>query len=347
MKLFNEYENKNLQFLLNYLNFCYDSHSLSEEEIENALFGGKEKLTSENIVDCILNREKTTDISEDCDTANNLNLLYHDEDQILPLMKWDNFPLPERMTSAERIWLRTSLADSRSDLFIAPYTKAKLIDYLESLSTPDCSRFFDTRTLTESSESFSSKYVTIFKTIVYAIVYEQQLEISLSLDRNDRVKSLSLFPIKLSFNEVTGTFQLFALNLDTQDVVWVSVGTICFINASRVDKHALSDYRQQYKTALKHHLATPISLQILYRNAVENTSRALNMSDDRAGYIFSSYHTESYEENGNLMTKIYYYNFQRYELIRKILSLGKYCVVKGPESVRQEVIEILKKRVIQ
>jgi predicted DNA-binding transcriptional regulator YafY len=39
--------------------------------------------------------------------------------------------------------------------------------------------------------------------------------------------------------------------------------------------------------------------------------------------------------------KIYYYTFDEDEVIRKILSLGPYVVVKSPESVRNKIIDII------
>ena len=62
---------------------------------------------------------------------------------------------------------------------------------------------------------------------------------------------------------------------------------------------------------------------------------------------FSSYErsTRSLGDN-KYEVKIFYYTFNKDEMIRKILTLGPYVVVKSPENIRNDIIDILKKRVL-
>ena len=72
---------------------------------------------------------------------------------------------------------------------------------------------------------------------------------------------------------------------------------------------------------------------------------------ERCFQIFSNYDKDAFayneDENGEGLDtyelKIWYYDFDRQEIIEKILSLGSSITVLEPEDLRKEIIDILKK----
>lgn len=71
----------------------------------------------------------------------------------------------------------------------------------------------------------------------------------------------------------------------------------------------------------------------------------LNQNDayDRCAYLFSSYDTYCYDKgNDKLIMNIYYYRFQRDEVIRNILFLGYYVKVISPKSIADEIVLAIK-----
>ena len=92
--------------------------ALTADEMRNLLSGEKGQLTSSELVDAILNQ--TGDISE------NLNLLKDDgSSKMILTLDYDSH-LPILITSAERAWLKYTLEDPKSNLFMLPWAKKKM-----------------------------------------------------------------------------------------------------------------------------------------------------------------------------------------------------------------------------
>ena len=126
MELFNKYKNKNFTFLTNYINNCLNDESLAltEEELKQAL-SGEAQSTYEEFLNAITN---STPNDEEYDAS----LLFNHEGKMQPIRQ---IPIPIRTTIAEKAWLYYILQDNKSQLFLAPELRSKLIDLLEQSLT--------------------------------------------------------------------------------------------------------------------------------------------------------------------------------------------------------------------
>ena len=77
----------------------------------------------------------------------------------------------------------------------------------------------------------------------------------------------------------------------------------------------------------------PIQIEIINQNEAY----------DRCTYLFSSYDTYCYDKGDDkLIMNIYYYRFQKGEIVRNILFLGHYVKVISPQNITDEVISSIK-----
>lgn len=340
MNLFNEYENKNLQFLLNYLNFATDFTAITEEEFELLLNGSSEKLTSAEIIDCILNRDKIDDTPKSRNQKqSNLNLFYRSDDCINSVMSWDTL-LPERTTKAERSWLKMILADSKADFFLFPYTKAKLSSVLDADDAPDITGCFDTRSMRKTPTTYSEQDISHFKSLVSVIKNKLPLELSYS-DPTGSNTNVFVYPYKLKYDELYDRISLLAFDSKTACYLEISLEDILYCNPapSLAKQRSYPDFI--FSALNTHKVKTPITLEIMDTDLHKSDSARNTMAVDRAGYYFSNYTTKCYEDDHKLVIDIFYYDFQKQEVIRKILALGRFVRVLAPDSIRQEVIDEL------
>lgn len=64
---------------------------------------------------------------------------------------------------------------------------------------------------------------------------------------------------------------------------------------------------------------------------------------DRCTYLFSAYDTYCCDKGNDwLIMNIYYYRFQKEEIVHNILSLGHYVKVTSPQKIVDEIISIIK-----
>ena len=64
---------------------------------------------------------------------------------------------------------------------------------------------------------------------------------------------------------------------------------------------------------------------------------------DRCYSLFSAYDKEAFAESEDVYNiKVYYQDFDRREIIARILSLGSAAIVLEPEDIRDEMVERLK-----
>lgn len=325
MELFNKYKNKNFAFITNYINSCVndDSLALTEDELREQLSGASQSSFEE----FLLALTNAYDNSE----SYNADILYSHDDFMIPLRQ---IPIPVIASLAEKAWLYYILQNSKSDLFLEPATKQKLILALENeidqSRFPIKSEYIDIRLLSPDNKlSVTDEVLTNFKTIVSAIKQHRRLFVTNTTFSGQIYKNQEVYPYKLEYSVQFDSFSLSCYPLDTKRPVKMNLTNLSAVKMGdeivEYDQF-LSDFEKQLKNTKE---KIPVSIEI--RNQAE--------AYDRCAYLFSSYDTFCYDKgNDTLLMNIYYYRFQKDEIIRNILFLGHYVKVVSPKNIVDEVI---------
>lgn len=325
MKLFNKYKNKNFAFITNYINSCVndDSLALTKEAIKEQLSGASQSSFKEFLLA----------LTNACDTSESYNadILYCQNDVMLPLRR---IPIPVRASLAEKAWLYYVLQNSKSDLFLEMETKQKLLSALENeidkYRYPIKEDYIDIRSLSPDNQLvITEEFLANFKTIVSAIKQHRRLFVTNTTFSGQVYQKQEVCPYKLEYSTQFDSFSLSCYPLDTKRPVKMNLINLSVVKlGDKIEKYDqfLSNFEKQLKNTKE---KVPISLEI------KNQAEAY----DRCAYLFSSYDTFCYDKgNDTLIMNIYYYRFQKDEIIRNILFLGHYVKVVSPKNIVDEVI---------
>lgn len=325
MELFNKYKNKNFTFITNYINNCVKDNSpaLTEGELREQLSGASQSSFEE----FLLALTNAYDNSE----SYNANILYSHDGHMLPLCQ---IPIHVRASIAEKAWLYYILQNSKSDLFLEPATKQKLISALENeidqSRFPIRSEYIDVRSLSPDNKlSITDELLAIFKTIVSAIKQHRRLFVTNTTFSGQVYKDQEVYPYKLEYSTQFDSFSLSCYPLDTKRPVKMNLSNLSAVKlGGKIVEYNefLSDFEKQLKNTKE---KIPVSLEI------KNQDEAY----DRCAYLFSSYDTFCYDKGDDtLIMNIYYYRFQKDEIIHNILFLGHYVKVVSPKNIVDEVV---------
>lgn len=329
MELFNKYKNKNFTYLTNYINSCLsdEDYALSADELARQLSGTSQS-TFEEFIQAIINR---------ADSSRNFNatLLYEKEEHLQPIRA---VHVPIRATIAEKAWLYYILQSSKSDLFIDTDLKSGLINALSKdmdLSDyPLQTSYVDIREFSEYNRlRITPEFISRFRLIVKAIKEHRQLTVTNHSFSGQTYPDQIVYPYKLEYSSQFDSFSLSCYPLDVKRPVKMNLSNISSVepgNPIAEYDDFIADFEKQLAdTKVKQ----PIQIEILNQNEAY----------DRCTYLFSSYDTYCYDKgNDRLIMNIYYYRFQKDEIVRNILFLGHYVKVISPQNITDEIVSTIK-----
>ena len=329
MELFNKYKNKNFTYLTNYINGCLsdEGYALSAEELSNQLSGSSQS-TFEEFVQAIVNRA-------DSSANYNATLLYENDNRLQPIR---TVHVPIRATIAEKAWLYYVLQNSKSDLFINPDLKESILTALSKdmdlLDYPLQTDYVDIREFSNTNQlNVTPELISKFRLIVKAIKEHRQLTVTNISFSGQAYPNQVIYPYKLEYSSQFDSFSLSCYPLDVKRPVKMNLSNLSSVEIGNV----INNY-EYFTTEFEKQLADtkvkkPIQIEIINQNEAY----------DRCTYLFSSYDTYCYDKGDDkLIMNIYYYRFQKGEIVRNILFLGHYVKVISPQNITDEVISSIK-----
>lgn len=330
MNLFNQYKNKDFIYITNYINSCIndDSLALTPEQLKNDLLTDSKNNTFKEFIDALLNKNP--------DGLNpmhpNADLLFMSDDKMMPIR--ENY-IPIRTSFAERAWLYYILQDSKTSLFLDEEVRNKLIKSLDKgLSYPISDSYIDIRHFSNQSKAFFNKEVIkCFKKITLAISEHRYVKLTNKSFSGRIYENQTLIPYKFEYSPQFDSFSLSAYPLDTKRPVKM--------NLSNISNVTVGDNIPNYDKFIK-------SFEQMLIEMKEKDPIIIEISDekngyDRCSYKFSSFDKVCYEnENNKLIMNIYYYRFQKDEILRNLLFLGPVVKIISPTSIIKEYINLLK-----
>lgn len=329
MELFHEYKNRYFNLVFKLLNLSKEG--LGKEEIlkiiekeayEEKLIG-KDFLTFEGL---ILNEYKSED---------NLNLLKEVEGKYFPILNSANpMPLAVRFSNIEKQWLKAMLKEKMARELLGEELVLKLEKELENVEEIKEDVIERTnRFIREEDQDFKSLREFFFIAIEgilnnYPIRYT-------SVDKYGKeYKDNLALPIRMEYSLRDETLRLSAYSIDEDRPIMLLLKNIKAMVLE--PKVKINKNRDEILKRIKEekYCKEPIVLELVdERGAMERCFMGLS-SYERS--------TRSLGDN-RYEVKFYYYTFNEDEVIRRILSLGPYVMLKSPESVRNKIIDILKK----
>lgn len=329
MELFNKYKNKNFTYLTNYINSCLsdEEYALSADELAEQLSGSSQS-TFEEFIQAIINR---ADSSENY----NATLLYENDKKMQPIR---NVHIPIRATIAEKAWLYYVLQNSKSDLFINHKLKANVLDSLSKdmdlLEYPLQTTYVDIREFSSSNQlNVTPELISKFCLIVKAIKEHRELIVTNQSFSGQTYTKQFIYPYKLEYSSQFDSFSLSCYPPDVKRPVKMNLSNLSSVDiGNEINDYDrfISEFEKQLSDTKE---KVPIQIEIFNQNEAY----------DRCTYLFSSYDTYCYDKGDDkLIMNIYYYRFQKDEIVRNILFLGHYVKVISPQNIRDEVISSIK-----
>ena len=330
MELFNKYKNKDFISVTNYINHCINdtSTALTEEELSAMLLGDAQNTFNELIV-ALLNKN-TNGLDPKYPNA---NLFLESNGKMLPIR---NNYIPVRMSIAEKAWLLYILQDEKSKLFLDEDVIIDLISDLKTnLSIPDISKCIDVRNLGNNElHTYSNNTIILFRTIITAIKEQMSITVTNSAFNGKTYKNQLVYPYKLEYSPQFDSFSLSAYNPESKRPIKMNLQNLSDIK--------ICEPIQNYNDFIKDFESQLASIRESVPVVIEITDEKNGY--DRCSYKFASYDRICYEnENGNLTMNIYYYRFQKDEIIRNLMFLGPSVKILGPSDIKEEFVSVLKK----
>lgn len=327
MELFHEYKNRYFNLVFKLLNLAKDG--LSEEEILEIIDKeaydekviGKDFITFEGL---ILNHYSDEE---------NINLLKKIDEKYYPILNDSKeTPLKVRFTNIEKQWLKAMLNENMAREFLGEKLVVKLEKALENVQAIEGEVIEKTNTLLKEEDKDFNSLKGFFFIAIEGIIKNCPIRYT-NVDKNgSEHKDKLALPIRIEYSLKDENLRLSLYSLDEDRPIMVLLKNIKSIALERNIKVDKSREVLLMQLKDKKYSKEPIVLELIDRK----------MAMERCFMGFSSYErsTRSLGDN-KYEVKIYYYTFDEDEVIRKILSLGPYVVVKSPENIRNKIIVII------
>lgn len=309
MKLFNDYKNRYYRCIQNIINGIYNGEKYTKKDIRAIL---QDAYLEDEIV---LVKELVD------------GRFFDYEDDTASLMVGCDVPI--RLNNLELAYLKMFVEDECFNGVLDDELLQKLKDKLDDVESLDYNKFWKRENVDKfgddmKEESFRSKIITLEK----AILENKYIKYTSKNKKGEIFKDKIAYPYKIEYSIKNNRYRLVVF-CDNR-AIKINVDGIMELEILK-EKTVTAEEKAQIENFInaKKNISDPLVLKI------EDNKNTL----DRCFNLFSAYDKKYYYEGENLILNIYYHDFDKAEIIRDILSLGKSAVVLSPESVREEVIK--------
>ncbi|WP_372996888.1 WYL domain-containing protein [Lutispora sp.] len=328
MELFLEGKNKNYSLILELINSLYyeDRKTISSKEINDMI--ENHGIPSEfNLSQSLMNENEPY----------NLYLLDRQTDGNYSL--FINSGIPVQPYRVEKQWLKHIIKNPKLKLFLENGTITKLEDMLAEYKDIVSEGSLSINRPCKQLEEIDDNLRASFRLIIKAILENKGIEYSYMTKNEILLKNRRSIPYKLEYSMKEDWFYLISYSLDEKRPVKSLLRG--FRDMHLIDLEGEYDIsRQDIEKSIEAKKAPhPIVLQI----------KDVNNSLERALFQFSCFQRElDYDKDKDIYClSIFYYEFEREEVLTRIFSLGRHAIVIEPEVIRAEIIKrlmVLKKK---
>lgn len=235
-------------------------------------------------------------------------------------------PIASRATTAELIWLRAMLDDNEADFLLPASLREKLRTKLVNVPSWPLGNIW--QTVQEQGDDRTTLQQSL-RVIWQALREKRQLAYS-NRDTKGKLHEGICSPCRLEYDAAANRFYLIVWHLEESRAIKMRVASIESIRC--LDTPIAAGTKEAFQTFLASR-----------RQSVKLRIERQNNAVERSFMMFANYDKEaSYDEETDTYTiQFYYYDFDRHEVLRQILSLGSAATILEPADMREAIIERL------
>ncbi len=319
MKLFNEYKNKYIAHTIDLINRFHAGYSYTKNEIADSFMQNCFNEPVYGYIDALLNRNKEADA--------NFELLFFDKNQQAHTQLEGYIPV--RPLNIELVWLSNLLKDERIRLFLEQDVIDKLQTNLINMDQKslDFSKHFDIRNNYSDKDDYkAADYINNFKIILNAIDKKSVIQYSnIALD-DRKYENCRAIPFRIEYSTLENRFRVSMYSMAESRAIKANISRL--YNVSDIEEQTNNDNRDIIESIESKKASEPLVIAIKdEKNVIE-----------RCFSLFSYFVRKAYvREDGVYILEVSYYEFDKDEVIRSVLSLGASAMVISPAHIRQAI----------
>ncbi len=239
-------------------------------------------------------------------------------------------PVPSLPSDDERLWLKTMLLDENVAFLLPGALRKKLLARL--VDTPS----FPLAGVWEKRQAIGDNPAEEPLKGRLALIWEALREKTkiryVNIDKNGMRHDNILPPCRLEYDASMNRFFLIVWDETENRAVKINIHRL---ETLEITKEAIpSGTEEKFMDFLSSRKS-----EVIFRLVDKNNTNAF----DRCYSLFSAYDKEACAEEENVYTiKVFFQDFDRREIIARLLSLGSAAIVLEPKDIKDEIIERLK-----
>ena len=254
-------------------------------------------------------------------------IISHDESYLKPCK---NKKIPYCMTAAEKIYLKGILNSRYARIILKESTIEETMKYLKKVPDIGFDRIFQFAG-TRRRDYISEEEITNIRIVLKAIQENKALKYSNKARNGHEFIDKTCFPIRIEYSVMNDEFSASVWSPEEKRPVRLLLSTLYDVKiGNRIWEEKLSPQEMMQKHLKKEPLIVEINNE---KNAIERFQFAFSMYDKR---------TEMIDEN-KARVKIYYYDFDKNEIINNMMSFGPTVKIISPTNM----IDALREKLYQ
>ena len=250
-----------------------------------------------------------------------------DNDKLKPFFESH---VPSLPSDNERLWLKTMLLDESVAFLLPDDLREKLLDRLSD--TPDFSLADVWEKRQTKGDNPAVNPLKGRLTLIWKALRGKKKLHYVNIDKSGTRHDNTLAPCRLEYDAAMNRFFLIVWNEAEDRAVKINIHRLETLEIT--EEPVPPDTEEKFMGFL-----SARKCEVVFRLVDEEDTGAF----DRCYSLFSAYDKEACAEKENVYTiKVYYQDFDRREIIARLLSLGSTAIVQSPDDIREEIIERLK-----
>ncbi len=237
--------------------------------------------------------------------------------------------VPSLPSAAERLWLKTMLLDESAAFLLPQDLREKLLARLadtEDFSLSDVWKKRQAKGDDPTAEPLRGRLA-----LIWSALRDRKKLRYVNIDKNGTVHDKTLPPCRLEYDAAMNRYALIVWDEAENRAVKINIHRLKTLEIAK--ESIPPDTGKKFMDFL-----TARKREVTFRLVDTKNTGAF----DRCYSLFSAYDKDACAEEENVYTiKVYYQDFDRREIIARLLSLGAAAIVLDPPDLRAEIIERL------
>lgn len=239
-------------------------------------------------------------------------------------------PVPSLPSDDERLWLKTMLLDNNVAFLLPDALREKLLARLAD--TPDFSLADVWEKRQAKGDKPAEEPLKSRLSLIWKALREAKKLRYVNIDKNGTHHDNTFAPCRLEYDAAMNRFFLIVWDEKENRAVKINIHRLETLEIT--NNKIPSDMEEKFMEFLSTRKS-----EVTFRLVDKKNTHAF----DRCYSLFSAYDKEACAVEENVYTiKVYFQDFDRREIIARLLSLGSAAIVEKPADIRNEIVTRLK-----